>query len=362
MSSGSMPPPFAVEGHAYRAGWTRVLLGMLGLTVAPLLIPELAKHRPLFAAYVATSLAVQFLIKRDIGGSARAIVGGIIDIALVTYMVHRVGSFSTLLIAMYVVIGMLMALVHTPRVAWLLAGLGSLAYSSVLFAEVMRWIPYAPDAIRWIPPSPPDAGMAISAALLVATLLAVSTSTVSRLVTAIRDREAELSRLNRQLEEISQRDPLTQLYNRRRLVECLEHELARTRRGHALSVLMIDLDGFKRVNDERGHLQGDDLLVGISQAIASSIRASDVAGRYGGDEFAIVLPDTELEQARLVAERLVAAVREPGRQLEPPCSVTASVGIAEAKSGDDVRGLLRRADESAYCAKQRGGDGITIAA
>lgn len=358
MSSGSRPPPFAVEGHAYRAGWTRVLLGLLALTLAPLLIPELVRHRPLFAVYVGLALLLQYLIKRDIGGGIRAVAGGVVDIAVVTYLIHRVGSFSTLLIALYVVIGMMMALVHTRRVAWVLAGAASLAYAAVLFAEVQRWIPYAPDAIRWVPPTPPDAGMALSAALLVATLLGVSTTTVSNLVAAVREREEQLSRLNRQLEEISQRDPLTQLFNRRRLVDCMERELARARRGHPLALLMIDLDGFKRVNDELGHVRGDDLLVAISKAVAASIRVTDVAGRYGGDELAVVLPDTELEPARRVAERLVVAVRLAAQQAAPECPVTASIGVAAATASDDVRGLLRRADESAYRAKQRGGDGI----
>jgi diguanylate cyclase (GGDEF)-like protein len=360
MRSGSRPPSFAVEGHAYRAGWTRVLLATLALTIAPVLIPELAKHRPVFGAYLALALLFQYLIKRDIGGSERAIAGGIVDIAVLTFLIHRVGSSSTLLVGLYVVLGIMMALVHTRRVAWVLAGLGSLAYAAVLLAETMRWLPYAPDATRWVPPNPPDAGVAASAALVVTMLLGISTTTVSNLVSAIREREEELRRVNQQLEEISQRDPLTQLYNRRRLVECLERELARARRGHTLSVLMIDLDHFKRVNDEHGHLKGDDVLLAISKAIASSIRAADIAGRYGGDEFVVVLPDTGKPHAIHVAERLVSAVREASAELET--TVTASVGIAEAKIEDDVRGLLRRADESAYRAKQSGGDGVCIAA
>jgi diguanylate cyclase (GGDEF)-like protein len=360
MRSGSRPPPFAAEGHAYRAGWTRVLLGALAFAVAPLMIPELGKHRLVFGAYLLIALFMQYLIKREVGGSARAIAGGVIDIAVLTFLVQRVGSASTLLVGLYVVLGIMMALVHTRRVAWLLAGIGSLAYAAVLLAEVQHWLPYAPDATRWVPPNPPAPGVAASAALLVTLLLGISTTTVSNLVSAIREREDELRHLNRQLEEISQRDPLTQLFNRRRLVECLDRELLRVKRGHVLSVLMIDLDHFKGVNDQHGHLKGDDVLVGISKAIAACIRATDVAGRYGGDEFVVVLPDTEQAQAKLVAERLVAAVREAGAELGT--AVTASVGIAEAKSADDVRSLMRRADESAYRAKQSGGDGVAIAA
>jgi diguanylate cyclase (GGDEF)-like protein len=360
MSSASRPPPFVIDGHAYRAGWLRVLLGVFGLVLAPLLIPELARHRPLFAAYLLVALGLQWLIRRRIGGGIRAVSGGIVDIALVTYLVHRLGSFSTLLVAMYVVLGIIMALVHSRRVAWVLAAVGALAYAGVLFAEVHHWLPYAPDAGRWVPPVPPDDGLAISAALFVAILLAAATAAVSGLVAAIREREEELTLLNQQLAEISQRDALTQLYNRRRLVECIERELLRSLRGHPLSLLMIDLDNFKRVNDERGHVAGDDVLTAIAKAISASIRATDVAGRYGGDEFVVVLPDSDLAHANLVAARLVSAVRDAASQQRS--KVTASIGIAQARSSDDVRSLVRRADDSAYRAKQRGGDGVMVAA
>jgi diguanylate cyclase (GGDEF)-like protein len=362
MSIRSTPPPPTTEGSAYRANWARVVLAVIGVTVAPIVIPEFGRHRPLIGAYLALALVNQVLLKKNLGGSARAMAGGIIDVLLLTYLVHRVGSYSTLLVALYVVIGMIMALLYTRRVAYVLAGVAWAAYAAVLLAEALRWLPYAPDAGRWVAPLPPDLGIAVQASLLIAVLLAITTTTVSRLVRAIREHEEELVRLNRQLEEISQRDPLTQLFNRRRLVECIDRELARARRGHPTALLMIDLDGFKRVNDERGHLSGDDLLVGISHAIVKSIRASDLAGRYGGDEFAVVLPDADQQQAKLVAERLVAAIRQAAQQLQPGCAVTASVGVAEVKMADDVKSVLRRADESAYRAKQRGGDGIAIAA
>src|SRR5262249_10125157 len=151
-----------------------------------------------------------------------------------------------------------------------------------------------------------------------------STSIVALLVRQVRRREQELVEANARLEDLSQRDPLTELYNRRYLYERLDHELARVRRGHPLAVVMIDLDRFKAVNDAHGHLQGDRLLRDIAAAVASTTRVTDVPGRYGGDEFLIVLPDTDLERARTVAQRVAESVRTAGWRFEAPHPVTAS--------------------------------------
>lgn len=338
--------------HTLRAGWTRVILAFLGLVPATLLLPELDRQRSLFAGYLAIALVQQFLIWKDIGGELRAVLGGFVDITVLTVLVHRVGSVSTLLIGLYLVVGMLEALVHPRRVALLLSVTASLAYAGVLFAEAAGVLSYAPDRLRWVAPVAPDYRMATMGSLLVATLLLVSSLIVSDLVSKVREREEELIHVNSQLAELSLRDPLTQLYNRRHLLACLERELARARRGHALALVMLDLDGFKRVNDERGHLEGDEVLRSIGSALEKSVRVTDVLGRYGGDEFAVLLPDTDAESAQRVAERLVTSVREVGSENR----VTASVGIAVASPNDDARALQARADEAAYRAKQKGGD------
>ncbi len=348
----------ARTAHTLRAGWTRLALGLVALGPGVLLLPELARHRWLFAAYVASSLLMQLLIWKQIGGELRALVGGLVDIAVLTYLVHRLGSVSSLLISLYVVLGIMMALVHQRRVAYGLAVTGTLSYGTVLLCEATGVLPYSPDGSRFAAPAPPDVPVAIMSTLLVGVLLGIATTTVSRLLGAINEREQELMKVNRQLEELSQRDPLTQLYNRRFLFACLERELARARRGHALSLLMVDLDGFKQVNDRHGHLAGDELLQAISRGIEGSIRISDVAGRYGGDEFAVVLPDTDTEQAERVATRLAEAIRDASVNGVP--GVTASIGVAVARSGDDARSVQRRADDASYRAKQAGGDRVAI--
>ena len=237
----------ATDQNAYRAGWSRVVLGVLGLLLTPMIVPSFARYWLIYIFYIASALFVQVLIKKDIGGSARALIGGIIDIALVTFLVQRVGSASTFLVAIYVFIGMINALVVKPWVSFTLAALGVLAYVSIAVAESLNLLPYAPDGPLWIRYSRPPVGGVVGAALSVAVLLGVSTWIVNRLLRSVREHEQELMNLNAQLEALSQRDPLTQLFNRRYLLDRIDLELARARRGHAAALLMIDLDQFKRV-------------------------------------------------------------------------------------------------------------------
>ena len=344
--------------NAYRAGWSRVLLGVLGLVFIPMTVPGFGRYWPVFLSYIASALLWQWMIKKHIGGSGRVIAGGVFDIAMITFLVQRVGTNSSLLVTLYVFIGMMNALVAKPWASRTLAALGAAAYAGVLVVESIGLLPYAPDAPEWMQLSRPTPGGVVASAILVATLLGVSTFVVGRLVSAIRTNERQLLALNARLEALSQRDPLTQLFNRRYLLDRIDLELARTRRGHEAALLMIDLDGFKRVNDRFGHLHGDDLLKRVAEAISGSIRATDVAGRYGGDEFAVLLSDTAPDQALVAAERLVRSLREACATAEPEERVTASVGVAVALGDDDSRSLLRRADEKAYRAKEHGGDRV----
>jgi diguanylate cyclase (GGDEF)-like protein len=347
------------EKAAYQAGWTRVVLGVFGLVVVPTALPSMAPHRWLFAAYIVVALGVQYLIRRGVGGQARVIGMGLVDIGVLTYFVQRAGSATSVLVSLYYLIGTLNALVAGRAAATALAAVAIVAYAAVLGAESLGLLPYAPDGTGWGVAAQPSPSTAVVAATLVGLLLVVSTRVVTQLVTVVRQREAELLAANAQLEELSQRDPLTQLYNRRHLVARIEAEIARVRRGHAMAVLMIDLDGFKAVNDAHGHLKGDEALCAIARVFGHSTRMTDVAGRYGGDEFIVVLSDTDREQALQVAERLVVAVREACAGLKlGERAVTASIGVAVARGDDDVRALLRRADEHAYRAKQQGGDRI----
>jgi diguanylate cyclase (GGDEF)-like protein/putative nucleotidyltransferase with HDIG domain len=149
-------------------------------------------------------------------------------------------------------------------------------------------------------------------------------------------------------------DGLTRLYNHRYMHECLDKEIARgTRFGSTFSIIMIDLDFFKTYNDTYGHLAGDDVLTGIGKCIQASIRNVDIAFRYGGEEFAVILPETTTEGAYLVAERIREKIEQKvfnGRSF-----ITASLGIASwPTDGVTKEQLLVSADKALYAAKATG--------
>jgi diguanylate cyclase (GGDEF)-like protein len=154
-------------------------------------------------------------------------------------------------------------------------------------------------------------------------------------------------------------DGLTGIANRRIFDETMARELARAvRSGEELSLVLLDIDHFKRLNDTHGHQVGDDVLRRVAQALADGTRTYDIAARYGGEEFAIVLPRTPHEDAGAVAERLrrcaVDAEGEPG--------VTLSAGVATfPRDASDVAGLIARADEALYASKRAGRDRLTVA-
>lgn len=176
--------------------------------------------------------------------------------------------------------------------------------------------------------------------------------------------EAALRAANRRLAEQASRDPLTRIYNRGYFLEVLEREIARAiRYGDELSVLMIDQDGFKLINDRLGHAVGDMLLIEVSRTLRSGLRDGDVLARYGGDEFVILLPNTDAESAMQVAERLRSDVWERG--YGPDGTVKAKICIGVASSGDVPRGtkkptdaMLSLADKALYKAKRGGGNAV----
>jgi diguanylate cyclase len=167
---------------------------------------------------------------------------------------------------------------------------------------------------------------------------------------------------NRRLGEMVRIDGLTDLYNRRAWEEAVTMEFQRVRRiGHASSLLLIDIDHFKSVNDRFGHLTGDATLRAIGAVLRGAFRRQDVAGRYGGEEFGVVLPGTDAAGARVIAERVreqaAAATLVPGHDVR----VTVSIGVAALEADDaDTVAWLARADAALYAAKAQGRNCVVV--
>lgn len=165
----------------------------------------------------------------------------------------------------------------------------------------------------------------------------------------------EKKRAEEELRQLAIRDGLTGLYNYRHFMKQLIEELYRSQRySHPLSLLMIDIDDFKKYNDIHGHLEGDKLLVKMARIFTASTRAIDIVSRYGGEEFAIILPETTKARAYPVAEKLRKSVQQV-----LPHGPTISIGLAAyPEDASNVEGLIQKADRSLYRAKSEGKDRV----
>lgn len=222
--------------------------------------------------------------------------------------------------------------------------------SIVLFLTILAiYLPRAAglEVVR-TPSLPFDAAplalLQLSSAVMIAALLFFG---------ILKTRTLEAAATTEQMRWLADTDPLTELPNRRRLTEVLDGELGRTRRYDApLSLIIFDLDDFKRINDLHGHDVGDSVLIGICQIVEPRLRGNDILGRWGGEEFVIVAPHTTLQGAQRLVNRIREGLKD--RQFGPVEGVTASYGVAAARTQDDSASLVKRADEALYRAKRAG--------
>lgn len=159
------------------------------------------------------------------------------------------------------------------------------------------------------------------------------------------------------LEKLAITDGLTKLYNLRHFYNQLEVEVDRSNRyGHSLGLLLLDIDRFKDYNDMHGHLEGDKVLIKLSQTMRSCLRTMDSAYRYGGEEFTIILPETGGEEAKTVAHRIRKAVEAEKFFSEPnkPYQVTISIGVTEYCKKEKFTDFIKRADKAMYLSKLAG--------
>lgn len=181
----------------------------------------------------------------------------------------------------------------------------------------------------------------------------------------VADRTKELARANRRLAQPSVTDALTGLANRRRFEEVLTIEWERgVRSGAPVALLMLDIDRFKPYNDQYGHVAGDRCLQRVAALLSRHLRDVDLAARFGGDEFAVVMPGTGLDTALKTAERLREAVEVrdgSGRDGRQPVTVSVGVATTTPTAGTDAGMLTERADGALYGAKRAGGDRVHAA-
>ncbi|MBK7452798.1 MAG: GGDEF domain-containing protein [Anaerolineales bacterium] len=167
--------------------------------------------------------------------------------------------------------------------------------------------------------------------------------------------------------ELARTDPLTGIHNRRYLYEFAEHQFeVAGRYQQPLAVMMFDIDHFKKINDRFGHAVGDEMLKQVTQITRAELRTADAIGRYGGEEFIVLLPMTNAAQAYSVAERIRASAADLRLPTEKgDASITLSIGIVQmrhAPQSESVEVAFRRADEAMYAAKQAGRNRIEIIA
>ena len=174
-----------------------------------------------------------------------------------------------------------------------------------------------------------------------------------QLESANRDLERKVQQRTESLSQLANTDQLTQIKNRRAILETLDYEIQKFKRQpRSLCVLMLDIDHFKAVNDTFGHLEGDIVLTKVAQIITQACRQTDSVGRYGGEEFLIVLPDTSISDGKDLAERIRTAMSSCVSKSGD--AITCSIGVATLLAGEGLLEIIKAADDRVYTAKNQG--------
>lgn len=247
--------------------------------------------------------------------------------------------------------GLLFGMFALPRRTML--SIGALIVTSylVLLSALFQW---APERVNW--------RVEVIIVFAYFSVLMI----VAYLGSVIAGMRSTLKKQNQKLEILASRDALTQLPNRRALMDQLVQESARMERRSAeqneLCISMLDIDHFKRINDTWGHDAGDAVLMQVSQVLEQALRQGDFVGRFGGEEFVILLPESTLAAAMQVAERVQTRISElTFPELPDGTRITVSQGICTHKPGDKIEVTLKHADEALYRAKGQGRNCIVVA-
>lgn len=275
------------------------------------------------------------------------------------YAAYLLGPVTSPFMVVMLGSGLLGLLIFPPRIAWTAVATASLGLVVPELARLNGLIPYAP-LLSVSPHDDPRVTHFWSGFMwfIVASVSTLLTTLFHLLLQDLRAREAALSAMTRT-------DPLTGLFNRRHFMEQLAREHDRyARYRRPLSCMMVDLDYFKRINDEHGHAVGDIVLKETTQRLRQALRTTDMVARLGGEEFGALLPDTDLEGAQRVAERCRELVGATPVAIEgrASVSVTASFGVAvlDTERMPAPEDLLRAADAALYSSKGRGRNRVSI--
>jgi diguanylate cyclase (GGDEF)-like protein len=237
----------------------------------------------------------------------------------------------------------------TPRQGWASAAFGVLALGVVMAGRVVSG---APDA------RPAEEALHFLMAAITAAAMAVLVAQLARLRLRLLRQREDLAAALARIQLLATRDELTGLPNRRAMIEALQTATARQARvGEPVALVMIDLDHFKSINDGHGHRVGDGVLRGFAERAHMALRAVDLLGRWGGEEFLLLLPDTTLEQAQLCVERLREQLRgSPFDELVDGLTLRFSAGVTACRGPADLDAAIERADRALYQAKAEGRD------
>jgi len=340
LHAGAIGDPRGADSTLRVVWWLTITIVLLGVGISGSFSADQAPIFLLGAAAVVTVLIFHELV----GSSDRRRLVRLAEIlaavGLIAGLLALTGFASSPFAMLFALVSVAAALAYGPRAGLTAAGLATAAFAAVLLIDP-RLGTYGPDDALQL-------AIGLGATWLLA-FVAVAYAGHQRRA------------MGRALEQ-ARTDPLTTLFNRAQLFVTLEQEVSRTRRSdRGFCLLMIDLDGLKSINDNGGHMQGDEVLRSLGGVIRTSIRTVDSAYRYGGDEFVVLLPETDIVGAFVVAEKIRGGAEEVGLALSGPEPVTSvSIGlVSHPEDGLSSEELMTAADRAMYQAKRLGKNQIS---
>jgi diguanylate cyclase (GGDEF)-like protein len=320
--------------------WLTITIVLIGVGISGSFLADQSQIFLLGGAAVVTVLIFHELLGPSQRGRLVPLAEIFVAVMLIAGLLALTGFASSPFTMLFALVPVAAALAYGPRAGLTAAALGTAAFATVLFIDP-QFGDYKPaDALR------------LSIGLVATWLLAF---------VAVAYAGHQRRAMARAIEQ-ARTDPLTGLFNRAQLYVTLEQEVSRTRRSdRGFCVLMIDVDGLKAVNDSGGHLRGDEVLRALGAVIRTSIRTADSAYRYGGDEFVVLLPETEIVGAFVVAEKIRGGAEEVGMAMtgsEPVTSVSIGL-VSHPEDGLSAEELMSAADRAMYQAKRLGKNQIS---